>query len=230
MSDPADENLLENPFFLGLGSHFPLLISKLVHQEGWKCVVPASGSWNNRPKKKPRSEDWTYQEFATHILVPTARNHQFKNLLDQPVWIRGDRIFGSDPDEADPGGLVPAAVRILFQETYYDDEDRKFNLICVDRPLPMDFSSAPSPELEGNPLRLETFQDCHNFLRAEPEALQILKILDEASRAIKKGKISSKDLKELYSKTVRELMAKCPKIGEKSQKCRPFFQHLRKGT
>nr|XP_045009870.1 ankyrin repeat domain-containing protein 27 isoform X2 [Jaculus jaculus] len=145
-----DEDLLKNPFYLALQKWRPDLCSKVAQIHGI-VLVPCKGSLSSGVQATC--------QFESYILIP-AEGH-FQTLDGKDVVIQGNRI------KLGPGLACLLSVPILFEETFYNEREESFSVLCIAHPLEKRESSEPSAS--SDPFSLKTIEDVREFLGRHSE-------------------------------------------------------------
>ncbi|XP_028610016.1 ankyrin repeat domain-containing protein 27 isoform X2 [Grammomys surdaster] len=145
-----DEDLLKNPFYLALQKWRPDLCSKVAQIHGI-VLVPCRGSL-------PGSVQASCQ-FESYVLVPTEGH--FQTLDGKAVLIEGNRI------KLGAGFACFLSVPILFEETFYNEKEESFSILCIAHPLEKRETSEPSAP--SDPFSLKTIEDVREFLGRHSE-------------------------------------------------------------
>uniref|UniRef100_A0A8C8H9X3 VPS9 domain-containing protein n=1 Tax=Oncorhynchus tshawytscha TaxID=74940 RepID=A0A8C8H9X3_ONCTS len=148
-----DENLQNNPFYLALEKQRPDLCSRVAELHGI-VLVPCRGSLTLGA--------YTAAQFETYVLQPSGEGYQTvdgKELTIQDSQVR----LGA-------GFQAPANVPILFEETFYNEKEQSYSILCIARPIDTDQSPVevtPSPCLYC----LKNVEDVREFLGRHAEKL-----------------------------------------------------------
>nr|XP_029490687.1 ankyrin repeat domain-containing protein 27-like isoform X1 [Oncorhynchus nerka]XP_029490690.1 ankyrin repeat domain-containing protein 27-like isoform X1 [Oncorhynchus nerka] len=148
-----DENLQNNPFYLALEKQRPDLCSRVAELHGI-VLVPCRGSLTLGA--------YTAAQFETYVLQPSGEGYQTvdgKDLTIQDSQVR----LGA-------GFQAPANVPILFEETFYNEKEQSYSILCIARPIDTDQSPVevtPSPGLYC----LKNVEDVREFLGRHAEKL-----------------------------------------------------------
>ncbi|KAK2842824.1 hypothetical protein Q5P01_013024 [Channa striata] len=140
-----DENILKNPFYLALEKQRPDLCRRVAELHGI-VLVPCCGSLT--------VGSYPDSHFDSYVLQPLEDGYQ--TVGGKEVRIQDRQVLlGS-------GFPAPASVPILFEETFYNDQEQSYNILCVSRPLEVD----PSPAEQGPPppYCLKSLEDVKEFL------------------------------------------------------------------
>lgn len=146
-----DEDLLKNPFYLALQKWRPDLCSKVAQIHGI-VLVPCRGSL-------PGSVQASCQ-FESYVLVPTEGH--FQTLDGKAVIIEGNRI------KLGAGFACLLSVPILFEETFYNEKEESFSILCIAHPLERRETSE-EPSVPADPFSLKTIEDVREFLGRHSE-------------------------------------------------------------
>uniref|UniRef100_A0A673WAV5 Ankyrin repeat domain 27 n=1 Tax=Salmo trutta TaxID=8032 RepID=A0A673WAV5_SALTR len=146
-----DENLQNNPFYLALEKQRPDLCSRVAEFHGI-VLVPCRGSLTLGA--------YTAAQFETYVLQPSGEGYQTvdgKELTIQDSQVR----LGA-------GFQAPANVPILFEETFYNEKEQSYSILCIARPIDTDqMEVTPSPGLYC----LKNVEDVREFLGRHAEKL-----------------------------------------------------------
>ncbi|XP_063053724.1 ankyrin repeat domain-containing protein 27 isoform X2 [Engraulis encrasicolus] len=113
-----DENLLRNPFYQALEKQRPDLCSRVAEVHGI-ILVPCQGSL-------PASA-YTAAQFEKYVLLPSEQGYQTADGKDVSIQDNQVRLGAGFP--------CPGSVPILFEETFYNEKEQAYSLLCVARPL-----------------------------------------------------------------------------------------------
>uniref|UniRef100_A0A4W5L7Z9 Ankyrin repeat domain 27 (VPS9 domain) n=1 Tax=Hucho hucho TaxID=62062 RepID=A0A4W5L7Z9_9TELE len=140
-----DENLQNNPFYLALEKQRPDLCSRVAELHGI-VLVPCRGSLTLGA--------YTAAQFETYVLQPAGEGYQ---------TVDGKVRLGA-------GFQAPANVPILFEETFYNEKEQSYSILCIARPIDTDqipVEVTPSPGLYC----LKNVEDVREFLGRHVEKL-----------------------------------------------------------
>ncbi|XP_066876422.1 ankyrin repeat domain-containing protein 27 isoform X7 [Kogia breviceps] len=146
-----DEDLLKNPFYLALQKWRPDLCNTVAQTRGI-VLVPCKGSLSG-------SVQSTCQ-FESYILIPVEEH--FQTLSGKDVFIQGNRI------KLGAGFACLLSVPILFEETFYNEKEESFSILCIAHPLEKRESSE-EPSAPSDPFSLKTIEDVREFLGRHAE-------------------------------------------------------------
>uniref|UniRef100_A0A6Q2XUR1 VPS9 domain-containing protein n=1 Tax=Esox lucius TaxID=8010 RepID=A0A6Q2XUR1_ESOLU len=136
-----DENLQKNPFYLALEKQRPDLCSRVAELHGI-ILVPCRGSLT--------LGTYTAAQFETYVLQPSGGGYQTVDGKDSQVRLGA-------------GFQAPANVTILFEETFYNEKEQSYSVLCIARPI----DASPSPA----PYCLKNVEDVREFLGRHAEKL-----------------------------------------------------------
>uniref|UniRef100_A0A671U705 Ankyrin repeat domain 27 n=1 Tax=Sparus aurata TaxID=8175 RepID=A0A671U705_SPAAU len=147
-----DENILKNPFYLALEKQRPDLCSRVAELHGI-VLVPCCGSLT--------VSSYSDSQFDSYVLQPVEDGYQTADGKEVRIQDR-QVLLGS-------GFPAPASVPILFDETFYNDQEQSYSILCISRPLEVDPSPAelsPPP-----PYCLKSVEDVREFLGRHAQKL-----------------------------------------------------------
>uniref|UniRef100_A0A8C6MY27 Ankyrin repeat domain-containing protein 27 n=1 Tax=Mus spicilegus TaxID=10103 RepID=A0A8C6MY27_MUSSI len=186
-----DEDLLKNPFYLALQKWRPDLCSKVAQIHGI-VLVPCRGSL-------PGSVQASCQ-FESYVLVPTEGH--FQTLDGKAVVIEGNRI------KLGAGFACLLSVPILFEETFYNEKEESFSILCIAHPLERRETSE-EPSAPADPFSLKTIEDVREFLGRHSEKFDksiasFHRMFRECERKSLRHHIDS--VNALYTKCLQQLL------------------------
>lgn len=146
-----DEDLLKNPFYLALQKWRPDLCNKVAQLHGI-VLVPCKGSLTSNVQSTC--------QFESYILKPVEEH--FQTLNGKDVFIQGNRI------KLGAGFACLLSVPILFEETFYNEKEESFSLLCIAHPLEKRESSE-EPSTPSDTFSLKTIEDVREFLGRHSE-------------------------------------------------------------
>lgn len=120
-----DENILKNPFYLALEKHRPDLCSRVAELHGI-ILVPCCGSLP--------TASFTAAQFDEYVLQPAEQGYQTLDGKEVSIDNNQVRLGAGFPN--------PTSVPILFEETFYNEKEQAYSILCITRP----FDSDHSPE------------------------------------------------------------------------------------
>ncbi|XP_034390842.1 LOW QUALITY PROTEIN: ankyrin repeat domain-containing protein 27 [Cyclopterus lumpus] len=142
-----DENILKNVFFLALEKQRPDLCSRVAELHGI-VLVPCCGSLT--------VSGYSDSQFDSYVLQPAEDGYQTVDGKEVRIQDR-QVLLGS-------GFPSPSSVPILFEETFYNDREQSYSILCISRPVE---EEEPSPAAAGPPPpphRLRSLEDVRGFL------------------------------------------------------------------
>ncbi|XP_028813868.1 ankyrin repeat domain-containing protein 27 isoform X2 [Denticeps clupeoides] len=149
-----DENILKNPFYLALERQRPDLCSRVAELHGI-ILVPCRESLSVSTYTSAQFEGYVLQSVDEGYR--TLDGKEEVSIQDCQVKLRGGR-------------QSPASVPILFEETFYNEKEQAYRILCITRPLdseqsPVDVSSVPASYC------LKSVDDAREFLGRHAEKL-----------------------------------------------------------
>ncbi|XP_063455609.1 ankyrin repeat domain-containing protein 27 isoform X3 [Pan paniscus] len=186
-----DEDLLKNPFYLALQKCRPDLCSKVAQIHGI-VLVPCKGSLS--------SSIQSTCQFESYILIPVEEH--FQTLNGKDVFIQGNRI------KLGAGFACLLSVPILFEETFYNEKEESFSILCIAHPLEKRESSE-EPLAPSDPFSLKTIEDVREFLgrhseRFDRNIASFHRTFRECERKSLRHHIDS--VNALYTKCLQQLL------------------------
>ncbi|XP_019135141.1 ankyrin repeat domain-containing protein 27 isoform X2 [Larimichthys crocea] len=147
-----DENILKNPFYLALEKQRPDLCSRVAEIHGI-VLVPCCGSL--------AVSSYSDSQFENYVLQPLEDGYQTVDGKEVRIQDR-QVLLGS-------GFPAPASIPILFDETFYNDQEQSYSILCISRP----FEVEPSPgELSPPPpYCLKSLEEVREFLGRHAQKL-----------------------------------------------------------
>ncbi|XP_046889460.1 ankyrin repeat domain-containing protein 27 [Hypomesus transpacificus] len=148
-----DEDLLKNPFYAALEKQRPDLCVRVAESHGI-VLVPCRGSLTGPA--------YTAAQFNTYVLQPAGEGYQTLDGKEISIQDRQVRLGA--------GFQAPASIPILFEETFYNDKEQSYSILCISRPIHTDQSQAeqsPGPTLHC----LRNVEDVKDFLGRHTEKL-----------------------------------------------------------
>ncbi|XP_033982814.1 ankyrin repeat domain-containing protein 27 [Trematomus bernacchii] len=148
-----DENIMKNPFYLALEKQRPDLCSRVAELHGI-VLVPCVGSLT--------VSSFSDSQFDSYVLQPAEDGYLTAD--GKEVRIQDRRVF------LGPGSL--ASVPILFEETFYNQQEQSYSILVLSRPVeedpgPADLSPPP-------PFCLRSLEDVRGFLGRHAQKLDKL--------------------------------------------------------
>ncbi|XP_043843395.1 ankyrin repeat domain-containing protein 27 isoform X4 [Dromiciops gliroides] len=141
-----DEDLMKNPFYLAIQKKRPDLCSRVAEVHGI-VLVPCKGSLS--------SSTQSTCQFDSYVLKPVGES--FQTLNGKEIFIQGNRI------KLGAGFAYPLSVPILFEETFYNEKEESFSILCIAHPLEKKESTEES-STSSNSFTLKTIEDVREFL------------------------------------------------------------------
>ncbi|XP_061578218.1 ankyrin repeat domain-containing protein 27 isoform X2 [Cololabis saira] len=147
-----DENILKNPFYLALEKQRPDLCSRVAELHGI-VLVPCCGSVS--------VSSYSDSHFDSYVLQP--EDDRYKTVDGKEVRIQDRRVL------LGAGFPHPAVVPILFEETFYNDQEQSYSILCISRP--MDVEPSPAEISPPPPYCLRSLDDVREFLGRHAQKL-----------------------------------------------------------
>ncbi|XP_069649608.1 ankyrin repeat domain-containing protein 27 isoform X2 [Haliaeetus albicilla] len=141
-----DEDILKNPFYLAIQKRRPDLCSKVAELHGI-VLVPCKGSLS--------SNSLSTCQFESYVLKPLEEN--FQTLNGKEIFIQGNIII------LGTGFNYHLSVPVLFEETFYNEKEESFSILCIAHPLEKTESSSQSTA-SSNSYSLKNIEDVREFL------------------------------------------------------------------
>ncbi|KAI6658522.1 Ankyrin repeat domain-containing protein 27-like [Oopsacas minuta] len=145
-----DEDLSRNPIFQRLESKFPTLLAEAPFKSFLFCI----------PKNAIAQEiDIQDGDILNYVLKPLNSSPEsgiqsYQTLTKKRVEVRGRNLHLKQ-------GFPEARIaRILFEETFYNIEDKSYQVLCVDQP----FEGKPTSQVILQPEELLDPNECYKFL------------------------------------------------------------------
>ncbi|XP_062356328.1 ankyrin repeat domain-containing protein 27 isoform X1 [Cinclus cinclus] len=181
-----DEDILKNPFYLAIQKQRPDLCSKVAELHGI-VLVPCKGSLS--------SNSLSTCQFESYVLKPLEEN--FRTLNGKEIFIQGNLII------LGAGFNYTLSVPVLFEETFYNEKEESFSILCIAHPLEKTESSSESTA-SSNSYSLKNIEDVREFLGKHCERFD--KYLGSFYRTFKEHE--RKSLRH-YIDSVNALYTKC---------------------
>ncbi|XP_071316548.1 ankyrin repeat domain-containing protein 27 [Trachinotus anak] len=147
-----DENILKNPFYLALEKQRPDLCSRVAELHGI-VLVPCCGSLT--------VSSYSDSQFDSYVLQPAEDGYQTVDGKEVRIQDR-QVLLGS-------GFPAPASVPILFEETFYNDQEQSYSILCISRPVEVEPS--PTEHSPPPPYCLKSVEDVREFLGSHAQKL-----------------------------------------------------------
>lgn len=206
-----DEDLSENSFFQVLQREYVEVFDRAV-VSGWIICVPRTGAL---PKYALAQDD-----ILGHILVPSEElpDTHFRTLTERSV-VLNENVLVLENNVSNP-----LSVHILFDETFYDDDMRKYKVMCLEDPLYASHAFAPS-SCTGL-VKLYSLRDCIDLLWTEAGGERALEQLDIIIKQFlrKNQELEEETLQrlrdlgsELFSEAVQVTLSDL-RLGQKTKK------------
>uniref|UniRef100_A0A3Q3EIX1 Ankyrin repeat domain 27 (VPS9 domain) n=1 Tax=Labrus bergylta TaxID=56723 RepID=A0A3Q3EIX1_9LABR len=147
-----DENILKNPFYVALEKQRPDLCSRVAEFHGI-VLVPCCGSLN--------VSSYADSHFDSYVLQPAEDGYQTADGKEVRIQDR-QVLLGS-------GFPALLSVPILFEETFYNDQEQSYSILCISRPV--EVNPSPSELSPPPPYCLKSLEDVREFLGRHAQKL-----------------------------------------------------------
>uniref|UniRef100_A0A671L9K8 VPS9 domain-containing protein n=1 Tax=Sinocyclocheilus anshuiensis TaxID=1608454 RepID=A0A671L9K8_9TELE len=148
-----DENILKNPFYQALEKHRPDLCSRVAELHGI-ILVPCYGSLP--------AGSFTASQFDRYVLHPAKQGYQ--TLDGKEVSIDNNQV------RLGAGFPSPTSVPVLFEETFYNEKEQAYSILCIAQPFDSDHSPEELSTVSA-PYCLKNIEDVREFLGRHAEKL-----------------------------------------------------------
>lgn len=146
-----DEDLLKNPFYLAIQKRRPDLYRKVAEFHGI-ILVPCKGSFS--------SSSLSTCQYDSYILKPVEE--KFQTLNGKEIFIQGNLII------LGTGFNNHLSVPVLFEETFYNEKEESFSILCIAHPLEESEILAESTT-PSHSYSLKNIEDVREFLGRHSE-------------------------------------------------------------
>ncbi|KAL8194884.1 UNVERIFIED_CONTAM: Ankyrin repeat domain-containing protein 27 [Gekko kuhli] len=186
-----DEDLLKNPFYLALQKRRPDLCRKVAEVHGI-VLVPCKGSLS--------SSILSSCQFDSYVLQPAEEN--FQTLNGKEISIQGNLVV------LGTGFNHRSSVPVLFEETFYNEREESFSILCVARSLEKN-ETVEESLTPSNSYSLKTVEDVKEFLGKHAEKFD--KAIASFHRTFKEHDRKSlrhyiDSVNALYTKCIQQLL------------------------
>ncbi|XP_061449947.1 ankyrin repeat domain-containing protein 27 [Rhineura floridana] len=186
-----DEDLLKNPFYLAMQKQRPDLCRIAAELHGI-VLVPCKGSLS--------SSSISACQFDSYVLKSVEDN--FQTLNGKEVFIQGNLII------LGAGFNHRCSVPILFEETFYNEREESFSILCVAHALEKSESKEQS-STPSNSYTLKSIEDVREFLGRHTEKFDkaiasFHRTFKDHDRKILRHYIDS--VNALYTKCIQQLL------------------------
>ncbi|XP_053557650.1 ankyrin repeat domain-containing protein 27 [Bombina bombina] len=141
-----DEDILNNPFYLAIQKQRPDLINKIAEVHGI-VLVPCKGSLSSKIQ--------TTCLFESYVLKPAEEGYKTEN--GREVFIQGNLV------KLGTGFNHNLSIAILFEETFYNEKEESFSILCIARSLEKE-ENAEEPSTFTTTCTLKNIEDVKEFL------------------------------------------------------------------
>ncbi|XP_018425507.1 PREDICTED: ankyrin repeat domain-containing protein 27 [Nanorana parkeri] len=142
-----DEDILNNAFYLAVHKQRPDLIDKVAEVHGI-VLVPCKGSIT--------SSLFAGCYFESYVLKPNEGG--FLTEDGKEVFIQGTQV------KLGTGFAFSLSIPILFEETFYNDKEQSFSVLCIARSLEKDENPDQPTTAPPNTCTLKNIEDVREFL------------------------------------------------------------------
>ncbi|XP_023646129.1 ankyrin repeat domain-containing protein 27 isoform X2 [Paramormyrops kingsleyae] len=151
-----DENVQKNPFYLELEKQRPDLCSKVAELHGI-VLVPCRGSLP--------AASFPAARFDGYVLQPMEEG--YRTLDGKEVVVQDNMV------KLGAGLQAPASIPILFEETFYNELEQSYSILCIARPIDCDQSHKmpPAPTSQSPHCCLKNMDDVKDFLGRHTDKL-----------------------------------------------------------
>ncbi|XP_072135805.1 ankyrin repeat domain-containing protein 27 isoform X2 [Mobula birostris] len=189
-----DEDISRNPFYLALQKQKPDAANRVAELHGI-VLVPCKASLSRGSVAAAH--------FESYVLYPVDEaGSSYQTLNGKEVTIRGNLI------SLGVGFSSPCTIRILFEETFYNEKEESFSILCIARPLEKNSYSEENPSAFDS-YCLKNFEDAKEFLGRQ--LFKVDKYIDAFRNSFKELEIKSlrhhiDEVNALYTKCLQYLL------------------------
>lgn len=140
-----DENILKNPFYLALEKQRADLCCRVAELHGI-VLVPCCGSLT--------VNSFSDSQFESYVLQPAEDGYHTVDGKEVRIQDR-QVLLGS-------GFPAAASIPILFEETFYNDQEQSYSILCISRPV--EVQPCPSELSPPPPYCLRSVEEVRDFL------------------------------------------------------------------
>ncbi|XP_043084008.1 ankyrin repeat domain-containing protein 27 isoform X3 [Puntigrus tetrazona] len=148
-----DEDVLKNPFYQALEKHRPDLCSRVAELRG-VILVPCCGSLP--------AGSFTASQFDGYALQPAEQGYQTLDGKEVSIDNNQVRLGAGFPN--------PASIPVLFEETFYNEKEQAYSILCIARPFDAEHSPDELSTVSA-PYCLKNIEDVREFLGRHAEKL-----------------------------------------------------------
>ncbi|KAM4614481.1 ankyrin repeat domain-containing protein 27 [Discoglossus pictus] len=141
-----DEDILNNPFYLAIQKQRPDLIDKVAEVHGI-VLVPCKGSLT--------SNFYTTCPFESYVLKPSDTGYKTEN--GKEIFIQGNLV------KLGTGFNHNLSTPILFEETFYNEKEESFSILCISHSLEKEENSE-EPSTPSTISTLKNIEDVKEYL------------------------------------------------------------------
>ncbi|XP_056381704.1 ankyrin repeat domain-containing protein 27 isoform X2 [Hyla sarda] len=140
-----DEDILNNAFYLAIQKQRPDLITKVAEIHGI-VLVPCKGSLT--------SSSFSNCLLESYVLKPTQGGFLTEN--GREIFIKSNLV------KLGAGFGYSLTVSVLFEETFYNEKEESFSILCISRPIEKDEN--PEVATQSATCTLKNIDDVKEFL------------------------------------------------------------------
>ncbi|XP_053126363.1 ankyrin repeat domain-containing protein 27 isoform X2 [Hemicordylus capensis] len=186
-----DEDLLKNPFYLTMQKRHPDLCRKAAELHGI-VLIPCKGSLS--------SSILSTCQFDSYVLKPVEQS--FQTLNGKEIFIQGNLII------LGAGFNHHCSVPVLFEETFYNEKEESFSILCIAHSLEKNESTEDS-SAPSNSYSLKSVEEVREFLGRHAEKFD--KAIASFHRTFKEHDRKSlrhyiDSVNALYTKCIQQLL------------------------
>ncbi|KAM6252787.1 ankyrin repeat domain-containing protein 27 isoform 1-T1 [Porphyrio hochstetteri] len=160
-----DEDILKNPFYLAIQKRRPDLCSRVAELHGI-VLVPCKGSLSSNSISTCQFESYVLKPLEENFQTLNGKVHQglTQNYDATELYLRPDEIFiQGNLIVLGTGFNYHLSVPVLFEETFYNEKEESFSILCIAHPLEKRENSSESTA-SSNSYSLKNIEDVREFL------------------------------------------------------------------
>ncbi|XP_077294892.1 ankyrin repeat domain-containing protein 27-like [Arctopsyche grandis] len=204
MNAAYDEDISKNAFLIELQSEQPDILHNCI-SNGWILCVPRIGSLDGFV--------FTLNDFLSHILVPDdelPKTHFF-SLTEKSINVK-NKLLSVETNDAE----LPLEVHILFEETFYTEDNLKYKVWCIEEPLYRSYKSRQC--IASSYTTLVTLRDCIDFLWTESAGREVLETLDHHIKCFKQKFSNSETSLSALRDKISALYTNCLQVAFRNKR------------
>lgn len=164
MVDKYDEDLYENPFFIALQTSFKSL-NDTATQKCWTLCIPCYGT--------VAGGNFTETDVKDHVILPPKSESEVYFTWSGKKVLIADGKIQVKIENGDN------SVPILFEETFYNNNDESYNVLCVEWPLNKIPQENVKSETIKSVTRPSSYEECCKLLFDHPGGKRNQEVLDK---------------------------------------------------